>query len=377
MSPRDGISRTIARSLSAVAALIALGCGPVTVFAVNGFDIHLNPGPNLSQNPEALAAFERAAQAWENYISTPIRININAEVAPDPRFNIIGSTDIFNGGANFPFINQPYTLVRDAMAARSVRPGDSVLASLPTSAQLHADVPTGGTFDNTTVGITTANQKALGLLDGSASNTFVDAAMTFNSNFSFDYDSSDGVSPGKMDFQTAATHEIGHVLGFLSDTDDYDAIPELSDPNLGLSDNATTLDLFRFNRDNLPTALAEFTAFHRELRPTQHATFADLTNAFAMSTGVLNGDGNQASHWQDDIFVDQLDDTLIIQPNIGIMDPTLNFGTLESITAADLRAMELIGYDTIPEPSAFALMTIATIPLITRRRRAVSTSSEG
>ena len=188
--------------------------------------------------------------------------------------------------------------------------------------------------------------------------------MTFNSNFSFDYDRSDGVDPNKMDFQTAATHEIGHVLGFLSDTDDYD-----SDPTI--TDNATTLDLFRFNAANLPATDLQFTNNPRELRPGQEASLDDLTNAYPMSTGANNGDGNQASHWQDDFLFDPTSGTLTIGPLIGIMDPTLNFGTIENISNADLRAMELIGYDTtgaVPEPGGFLLLGGLVCGAILRRR---------
>ncbi len=40
------------------------------------------------------------------------------------------------------------------------------------------------------------------------------------------------------------------------------------------------------------------------------------------------------------------------------MDPTLSFGTIETISAADLRVMELMGYDTVPEPSAISVIVL-------------------
>jgi len=46
--------------------------------------------------------------------------------------------------------------------------------------------------------------------------------MTFNSEFNFDYDSSDGITAGYYDFETVALHEIGHVLGFVSVVDAID-----------------------------------------------------------------------------------------------------------------------------------------------------------
>jgi hypothetical protein len=52
------------------------------------------------------------------------------------------------------------------------------------------------------------------------------------------------------------------------------------------------------------------------------------------------------------------------------MDPTLPFGTTEEISDADLRAMELIGYDVVPEPGAASLLVLGAVLTLTRRRRA-------
>ena len=52
--------------------------------------------------------------------------------------------------------------------------------------------------NNTTVRITTANQKALGVLAANA--TGVDASITFDSSFSFDFNPTDGITAGQYDF---------------------------------------------------------------------------------------------------------------------------------------------------------------------------------
>lgn len=65
--------------------------------------------------------------------------------------------------------------------------------------------------NKTSVRITTANQKAPGLLAANA--TGVDASITFNSNFSFDFNPTDGITAGQYDFVGIASHEIGHALG--------------------------------------------------------------------------------------------------------------------------------------------------------------------
>ncbi len=318
-------------------SIVLLWAGPSVSFGQ--LDIRLNAGSALEADPAALAAFQRAAGNWEAVITSPIRVNIDANLGTFSSPFVIGSTGL--GPAN---PNLDYTMVRNAMAVRASRPGDGILAYLPTTDQISANIPTGSgdTFDKTTIGLTSANQKALGLIANPQTDTGVDGVITFNQNFSFDYDRSDGISPSQIDFETVATHEIGHLLSFLSDTDDYDDFPNISD-------NVTTLDLFRFNSSQLPTTPAEFTTFPRELRPGQPASFYDLLNAYSMSTGAKGGDGRQASHWKDDAFTGNF---------IGIMDPSLSSGVSEPITAADLRAMELIGYDTIPEPASMIVLIV-------------------
>jgi hypothetical protein len=341
----------------ACALAVLLGAGPAAAPArgVGQFQIQLNLGPGLAANPDAAAAFRRAADDWQSRISNPIRINIDADLATFGDPNIIGQTGY--GMGNF---NLDYTTVRDLMAARSLRPGDQILAYLPTTTQVSANVPPQGTFDRATIGILRANQKALGLIPDALNDTASDGNIAFNRAYTFDYDRSDGIDIGKIDFQTAATHEIGHVLGFVSDVDDFDFDPTLTD-------NATTLDLFRFNSGAKPKTFDEFRDFARELRPGQPSVTSDTVVEYPMSTGASNGDHHQASHWQDDFLFEN--GTITIGPTIGIMDPTLDYGRTEEITAADLRAMELIGYDT-PEPGAAGMLVIAGAAMLARRRRA-------
>jgi hypothetical protein len=65
-----------------------------------------------------------------------------------------------------------------------------------------------------------------------------------------------------------------------------------------------------------------------------------------MSTGVNYGNGQQASH-----FLDNL--------GIGVMDPTASFGEEINITANDLIALDAIGWNltsnAIPEPSTYGI----------------------
>ena len=59
-----------------------------------GFDIVLVAGPGLSANASALAAFERAAQQWEAFITDSITVTIEADLANLGDPSTIGSTNL-------------------------------------------------------------------------------------------------------------------------------------------------------------------------------------------------------------------------------------------------------------------------------------------
>lgn len=324
---------------------------------LGSFNIVIVPDASLNGNAAALAAFNRAAAQWEARISSPITVTINASLAPlDP--GIIGS-------ASTVVLEDSYDIIRNQMVAHAAAfepVDDAIVSFLPTAAQFTATVPSGVTFDGKLL-IAKANAKAIGFtgLDGLFG--VPDATITFSSTFAFDFDNSDGVTGGMMDFETVAAHEIGHALGFFSSVDEIDAGATLIAP--------TTLDLFRFLDTMNPTDAATFTTTDRNMVPGANAISDFVLNPwgqpsveFAMSTGVEDGDGGQASHWK----ADEL--TTIY---IGMMDPTLNYGTVQQITEADFRALDLIGYNisAIPEPSVYALGALGLASLYWLRRKRV------
>jgi hypothetical protein len=315
--------------------------------------IAINPGSGLAGNADALAAFNAAAAEWTSRLTTaptvgPITIRINADLTNLGNVNVIGQ-------ASVAAFTDSYDAFRANLVATAAgQPSKAILNSLPTAAQFTAALPGGRTFDGT-ITASTANAKALGY---TFSPTQVDGTITFNSQFAFDYDRTNGTTA--TDFQTVAGHEIGHVLGFVSAVDDIDETTAAQYPNVTVN----PLDLFRFNNAGpKPVTAADFTSFARELRPGQEAVTSDTASEYRMSTGRLTGDGRQASHWKD---------TPAVAQRIGIMDPTLGSGEVWDITAADLRAFELIGFNLIPIPEPGALMVVAAVGLAAVARTAAA-----
>lgn len=341
----------VAKGNRTLLAVILMALYVVTPSA-QALNINIIPGASLAANPAALAAFNQAASQWESQIADPITVNINADLAS------LGSGII--GSASSVILQTGYDTIRNSMVADSAGEADDwVVAALPTAAQFSAVLPAGFGLDGN-LSATKANLKALGFtgLDGTFGAS--DASITFSTNFSFDYDASDGVGAGLIDFETVAAHEIGHALGFVSIVDTIDAFLPLT-TNIG----PRTLDLFRFGEGSNPSNLAEFTTMARNLVPGDEAIMDDLISEIAFSTGTNFGDGRQASHWKDNGLTGTL---------MGIMDPTLATGIAVPVGVNDLRALDLIGYDItiIPVPAALYLMISGLIGLVVvARKRAV------
>lgn len=329
-------------SAATLAVAIGMSCLCAPALGDGNFTITLVPDVGMIGNQPAINAFNLAAQEWSSHIASNVPINIVIDVkfsnTLDP--NTIAQTPLSGNDLSF-------NTVRNAIAT-NVAPSNPIANFLPTSSTIAVHTLQPNTFNSSLIFVQTANQKVLGLLPGT--NPTPDGVITFNSNFNFNYTGSP--SSSQTDFQSVAAHEIGHVLGFDSTVDDYDANPS---SNLDL----LPLDLYRFNTSSIPTTPTGFTTAVRELAPGASSVTSDVANSYLMSTGVNLGDGNGASHWKDDFFTGT---------NIGAMDPTLPAGTVYQVTSADLLAVQLIGYDVTPEPGCAVLFCIVGLGLLKRRR---------
>lgn len=326
---------------------------------LGSFSIVINPLSGLSGNPAAVAAFNRAAAQWAAYICDPVTVTINGDMQD------LGDPSII-GQAYTPVYGTAYGTIRNAMvddeAAETgfVHP---IVDYLPSSGLFDVPTPPSGSFILAGISATRANLSALGFTELPPG---PDSVITFNSAFSFDYDNSDGVAPGTVDFQTVAAHEIGHALGFSSEVDVVDYYMYYGTGGDSIQLYPRTLDLYRFGASlNNPSDAAQFAAFTRSLRPNVEANtdqifvMSEAPAEMPMSTGALTGDGRQASHWKDNL-------------GIGLMDPTLGYQETVPISPADRVAMDLIGWHVVPEPHyyamVFATVSMGTAILLRRRR---------
>lgn len=315
---------------------------------------------NSTGDAQADAGFQLAA----NYIQTQFDDNITITI--NRGFSNLGAGILGQAGSSA--LNVSYASWRSAIAADVLSANDTTFSSnLPntsfsvytnrTSNNGNSATPyVDSTGNNTTqVQMTSANARALGFNIGAGT----DATITFSSAFTWDFNNTDGIDAGKQDFVGVAIHEIMHSMGFVSNVDDVDSGPNLSDDSYRVAG----LDFTRFSTDSLLAgANIDFTADTRAKFFSIDGGATNLTPGVSggWSTGVSFGDGRQASHWKDGL-------------GIGIMDPTAQpAGNLNVVTNLDLMALDVIGWNRItavPEPSSVLLCLAALLGCVRIRRR--------
>ena len=302
-----------------------------------GLHIVLRATNQLENFPTAKAAFLNAAATWESLISTPITVIIDVDFGPTwfgeaYDDNVLGQTDSQALGDS-----SIYSEVRDSLVGLAATDDQiGLFGRLPQSA-IPTDIGT-----TTYVLAPSAQWRALGFINpvadpDSEQNDLGDPpAVGFNSAFDYDFDPSNGVDSNRIDFDSVAAHELGHVLGFMSNAG-YRELARNSPVAV------TIWDIFRFRPG---VTLDGFATAQRILSSGGSQEFFDGSREVALSTGRPDGTGGdreQSSHWKDDRLTGNY---------VGIMDPTLADGQRDTITENDLAALRSFGYTVVGDASS-------------------------
>nr|WP_316642229.1 NF038122 family metalloprotease [uncultured Roseateles sp.] len=365
--------------LNIVAAAAALACvAPASALNIVLWDTN----NSYAASPDALLAFQKAANYWNKTISNDVTVNIKIGFAD------LGSNILAQAGSSSSEV-----LVKDVYSALNANAHKSALDTIAVAGlkglnangglqmrvngyadganQIGVDTTigsrntSGNDAINRVLDVNTSVQKALGLANPAGPK--YDATITFSSTFGFDYNPTNGTATGKYDFTAVAIHELGHSLGFVSGADTFDYFGRGSGPGAAqlesgafgskrLDDFAigSVLDLFRYG------ASPATPDGHLQLQwgANKGAFFSiDGVNPFnfgsadqsvaSFSTGAYNGDHSQASHWKDtDLFPDAGNPGCYLGGrDIGIMDPTGTPCANGKVTQNDLAAFDAMGWN--------------------------------
>jgi hypothetical protein len=338
---------TMLRTLDQSVSLASQPIQMATNATGNPFTIQLEKSPALLANAQASAAFDLAAQTLESFFFDPITVIVDAD------FSALGPGIL--GQTHSETNTLGYDQLRSLMVG-DAQENETLPALLPTASQVQTTFPDDPTnpFSLNGAVANRATLKALGVsestLGGTPStyNPSVNRDMTiaFSSTFSFDFDPTDGISANSIDFVGVAMHEIMHGLGFVSSVDEVDF--GITNTDFSRAVPMSPLDFYRMAPGAGST---NFTTAPRLMTPGVDAVFYNgtynpvgfsipglTTGDIPVSTGSEHGDHFQASHWKADD---------ITHVTIGIMDPSTGNGQLDVVTAQDLSALGLIGWDLI------------------------------
>ena len=360
------------RSLAAalLAATLAAPAGAANIILIDAS----NSFASAPNGAEALYAFRKAANYWNQTLSSDATIRIDIGFSPqDP--GVLGSTSVNTSAVRVSSVYQALASTGnsalDSIAVAHLSPLNTggglpmrLNGYLDPAAQTGIDtagatrLSSGNNAINNYLDANTAVLKALKLSTGQSANA-ADASINFSSSFAFDYNPSNGITPGSYDFTGVAVHELGHVLGFISGTDTLDYFGHPNGPGAASFDHeridnyavGSTLDLFRYGNGLNPDGSRQLQWSAN--RPaffsidSQHVFNLDNLGQQApfFSTGQFNGDGHQASHWVDNQAVTLPNGCQESTRSVGIMDPTFAACEMGGVTQNDLAAFDAMGWN--------------------------------
>ncbi len=288
------------------------------------FNFVTQPGDTLS--PDQAGAFNAAAAAWSAALADDVAVTLQVGFTAALPSNVLGATRAAQAFVAYPFFRthlaQDATTAADAQAVASLPPG----------------------LGAASVVVTTAQAKALGYAVAPGAS---DGAIEFNAGFKFATarDAAGRVAADAFDLIGIAEHEIGHLLGFISNLDSHYA----TTANGASTEARSALDLFRFAAPGARSyASGAAAGFSLDGGATTLAPFA-------------TGASNQASHWASGFQVGG---------RYALLDPDSRPGQVLAITPLDALALDVIGWNAtpVPEPASALLLAPAVLAALVRRR---------
>ena len=279
-----------------------------------------NFNANFGANAAAAqAAWISAANTFSANFNDNIHVNITVDAVP--------GTSVF--GQSSTFLNSTsYSNLRTRMVADASSADD--LLSLGAGGSMLAADPISGTH---TWWVSRAEAKAIGLIPDDLSN---DGTTTFGTGNPFTF--SGAIAPGTYDFKGIAMHEISEVLGRLG----------ISGGTIGSSANSYSLI------DNF-----SYTGSGAKGVGNGAGNFFSLDNGSSLlklyNNASLNGlDSRDWAPGSNDAF-----------------NQFSNSGVVNPLSAVDIRLMDVLGYNLIPEPSSGSLVVagLAIFAFFQKRHR--------
>ena len=280
----------LAIGLLTVAVLAFAAAGPALALQFNVvYDTSVTSRSDYSQ---IKSAFGQATDAWSNVLTDNVTINLRVSFGSVGGY-VLGPTTL-GGSLDALYGYFSYSQMKNWLSNDASSSDDkTAVKSMPAASSV-----AGNTFV-----LASAQAKALGLVSGK--NTNFDGYIGFGSGTKYDYDRSNGVSAGYFDFVGLAEHEIDHVLGHFS----------------GVGDGyATAFDLFRCSG-----GASSFTS-----GPSYFSIDGCKTNLANFNS---TGSGDR-------------DDWASGPSSTDIQGAFLYPGVQYSISAADITALDVIGWGT-------------------------------